>query len=211
MSSISEEKFNRLLQRTIRIDLIDGTVLLYQLTQEQNEDAIIGLRENSSGSELEKTGATFMIFRIYQNRLVFVNKDFILRIVFCTDLPTGDSWIPYLDNFNVLEPNEKTEDNYAIQPEGDDELLPLPQAIIKLTNKLDYEGSDILSYSALDDGDLYGLNLEVMEISEPLREFVELKDDDGEYNFIPMKQIICMEVDSNIVDIDEDFDEEEES
>lgn len=48
-------------------------------------------------------------------------------------------------------------------------------------------------YHDLDEGELTGINLE-LEGDFPLRQFINLTDDEGEEGFIPFDQIIAMEV-----------------
>lgn len=55
-----------------------------------------------------------------------------------------------------------------------------------------------LPYSELDEGCLEGFEIE-LEGDMPFRQFINLIDNDGEDSFIPMKQIIIMELDRNLV------------
>lgn len=93
--------------------------------------------------------------------------------------------------------------------EGDTRLYVLeeeylPQVIIYHKGKSPEDNYDTnpLLYSSLNEGclGLFGLELDD-EI--PLRQFINLIDNDGEETFIPLQQIMVMEFDSNLL-----FDEE---
>jgi len=201
MPTISEKEFDQLVHHTIRIDMTDGTLLIYNVTPEEKQFLINFLRNFSSGEvgQEKRTAMGLLMFETYPKRLVFINIAYMMRLIFCFDNPLGNS-NKYRDNFNILEKDEQTEDSFVIETE---EIL-LPQAIIKLPGIVSYTDSDVLTFNSIKAGDLLGLDMEVQEEEMVVREFIELIDDDGENNFFPVSQIMCMEMDTNIVFEDEE-------
>jgi hypothetical protein len=207
MPSISEKDFDKLVHHTVRIDMTDNSVYQFPLLPEDKQQLIEQLRNLSFGMNEERTGTRLLVFNIYPGRMVFINTAYLLRLIFCFDPPHEDSAVGYRDNFKVLDEDEKTEDDYAKEKDKEGEEIFLPQAIIKLSKKVGYQESDVLCFSSISEGDLSGLDMEAENPADGLREFIELIDEDGENNFIPLKQIMCIEVDRNIVnekDIEED-------
>lgn len=203
MPSISEEEFDKLVHHTIRIDLTDGTELLYPIAVEEKQRLIQRLRYFSQGIE-EGEDSGFINFSIYPEREVYINKAYMLRLIFCFDNPAGATQYLYRDNFNDLEDDEKNEGGYT---NADSEDILLSQAIIKLTAKVGYQDSDILFFNSINAGDLAGFDMEIDDPNAGCRAMLELIDDDGENNFIPLKHIMCMEIDADIVNYNEEEEE----
>ncbi len=85
MATISEKDFDKLVSHTIRIDMSDGTILIYSVTPEEKGYLINFLRNVSNATEKERSGTRLIMFEAYPKRLVFVNTAYMLRLMFCFD------------------------------------------------------------------------------------------------------------------------------
>jgi hypothetical protein len=199
---ITESEFDKLVAYTLRIELLNGKVLIYGINTESKKYLINRLRDNADG-DFDKEPLPFLWFETSLNRKVIVNADEIARITFCFDyLQHLEKPNAYYDNFGVVEKDTELLEKSS---EGDTRLHVLeeeylPQAIVYHKGKEPEDNYDAnpLLYSSLDEGCLETFNLE-LEGDVPIRQFINLIDNDGEETFIPMKQIIIMEFDSNLM------------
>lgn len=204
MEEIREEEFDKKVKYTLRVELIHGKVLLYNISTDTKKYLIRRLLDNADGDDNNEL-ISFVGFAIYKERYVLINVSEILRITFCFDylvmLPEPDR---YYDNFGIIgeedqNAEEITQDNVDWKTLSDDDFLP--QATIyhkgnSLIPSLYY--TNPLSYSSLNEGCLSGLDME-LDGELPLRQFINLIDEDGEETFIPLSQIIVMEVESSLI------------
>ncbi|PAW95077.1 hypothetical protein CKK33_16880 [Mucilaginibacter sp. MD40] len=180
-------------QFTLIINLTDGSELSYALNTNQKEDFEQTLRD-ALLSWRNPANAKFVLFGVFPKRVVYLNTGYLLKITFVDDFPALSSEFSYKDNFNVLPDSEKTEKGFAKSTEEDEALIP--QLIIKLTGKV--EASDVLTYDGLEKGELSVFSLDAAVQESEMQEFLELIDTDGDNNFIPVRQIVCMEGEADI-------------
>lgn len=205
-----EKEFDDLFTYTLRVELENGKVLLYLVDSENKNFILDKLRLNADGN-FEIRTISFLWFETSGNRTVLLNTDFILRVTFCFD-DTASLGNPniYYDNFGMLEKEtilkEHKTDDGEVQLHIIEEHY-LPQAIILHRGKApdDHYDGNPLTYSELAEGCLAWLELE-LEGEIPFRQFINLIDNDGEETFIPVKQIIVMEIDSNLLNVIEEGD-----
>jgi hypothetical protein len=209
--SVTENDLDQLARHTLRIELLNGMVLIYRIDVEQKQHLIGKLRSNADGTE-ESRPIIFLWFETSLQRQVIINITEIARITFCYDysieLAEPNS---YFDNFKVLEKDttlveEATEEGKVRLHVVTQEFLP--SAILYHKGIAPEDGYEInpLLYYDLSKGclGLFGLELDD-EI--PLRQFINFVDLDGEENFIPINQIIVMEFEDNLM-YDEEYEEE---
>lgn len=213
MAFMNEEgsQFDELVAYTLRIELQNGRILIYRIDAENKEYLLNKLRAKSEGSEYDDP-IQFLWFETFLNRHVIINANELVRITFCYDfLEQIENTNAYYDNFEVVEKDTSLVSQETEEGESRMYVLEeayLPQAIIYLTTNAleeDYTGNPQLFYS-LDNGCLGIFHLE-LDSELPMRQFLNLIDNDGEECFIPLKQIIVMEFEGNLF-YNEDQDEE---
>jgi hypothetical protein len=180
-------------QTTLIIHLNDGSELTYGVTMAQKEDFEQTLRDRVLNWR-NTANANFVFFGVLSDRTVYINSAFLLKITFAADLSMEATNIEYRDNFNVLPIEATTEHGYVKERFEEDILIP--QLIIKLSGNVN--GSDVVTYNSLVEGDLGFFDLEVSDVDSEMSEYLELTDSDGDSNFIAVRQIICMEGESAI-------------
>ena len=181
---MNESEFDNNVIYTLRLELSNGKVLLYTIDAENKQYLLNKLRLNSDGS-YESEQLSLLWFETAYSRQVVVNTNFITRIVFgseAVEVTTGEE--RYRDNFNVLE-NEIY-------------LEYLPQAIVYHKGSVSIGQHNPLLYASLDEGCLTDFDVE-LDGEQPLRQFINLVDEEGEETFIPTEQIIVMEFDQNLL------------
>lgn len=194
-------EFEKLFVYTLRIEMNNGNVLFYQIDRENKNYLLNKLERNSFGGV--DSNIPFIWFETSANRTAIINVDFIVRIIFCVDYGDySEGFNGYFDNFNQLDretsiQEQKTREGVQLHVV---EQHFLPKAIIFHKGKSASEESEnnLFTYWELDDGCLASF-LSELEGDVPFRQFINLTDDDGEESFIPIKQIIAMEVDKNLV------------
>jgi hypothetical protein len=177
----------------LRIELLNGKVLLYSIDTENKEYVINNLRLNADGS-YEEGRLSYLWFETTYNRQVVVNAKSIVRLIFSVDPTATDvNHVLYRDNFKVIE-NER-----------------LPQAIVyhKGNAPEDNYQKNPLLYFSLNEGCLTSFDLE-LEGRQRLRQFINLIDENGEESFIPMEQIMVMEFEQHLFYGEEEYNEEDE-
>src|SRR4051812_39102510 len=102
MATISQSDFDKSVAHTIRIELKDGSTLLYRVSAEA-KTAFYKLLKMDAISDNENG---FLWFYIPQDRLVLVNRKDVIRITFCFDPPTGQE-PQYYDNFDRVDNSEE--------------------------------------------------------------------------------------------------------
>lgn len=201
---MNESEFDKAVVYTLRIELLNGKVLLYSVDAENKQYLIGNLRVNSDGANEDVTPISFLWFETTYDRQVIVNPKSIVRIVFCFDhaanVVDGGS---YHDNFDLLDTGTPSETNDTTDKNEEEDMSEeerLPHALIyhKGNAPEDEYQYNPLEYYSLDEGCLAGLSLE-LEGDDQLRQFINLIDDDGEETFIPMEQIIVMEFNRNLI------------
>jgi len=189
---MKESEFDKSVDYIVRIELLNGKVLVYSIDTENKEYLINKLGRNSDGV-YEDDRLSFLWFETTYSRQVIVNTNSIARIIFCFDhsLVVVDHE-GYRDNFNVLEKEY------------------LPQAIIyhKGSAAEGLHPNNPLLYSSLEEGCLGSFNLE-LDGHQRLRQFINLIDEVGEETFIPLEQIIVMEFDQNLMYAEAEINDEE--
>ena len=195
---ITEEEFDKLVKHTLRIELLNGMVLIYRVGTAEKQRLIGQLRNHSEGGELYKA-LQFLYFQTSLQRNVMISAADIVRVIFCYDAveevidPNA-----YYDNFKVLEKDTNLVEEST--PEGKVALLVvteefLPSAIIFHKGEAADDGYDSnpLLYYDLEPGCLDTFNLELDDYHLPVRQFINLMDMDGEANFIALSHVTVME------------------
>ncbi len=164
------------LEHTLRIELMNGKVLLYSLDAYRKEELEDWLQPRTN--DLMEFSSAFISFYARPNRMAFVRISAIKRLIFCWDAAvTVQEPSYYHDHFEVVEKFE-------------DELL-IPDVIILFRQNL-----VALSFSEFDpDSNFFGINQESFDNNHFLNGgFISLPDEDGEQNYIPVTNIECLEV-----------------
>jgi hypothetical protein len=194
---------------------MNGKVLLFPIKTESKQKLIERLRENADG-DIGNDRLSLIWFETVLNRVVIVNTDSIVQVTFCFDYASGViNPYAYRDNFNVVVKDTTVEEKETEQGEIQlhvQEERYLPQAIIYHKGKApdDLYNNNPIQFSELSEGYLFSFDDE-LEGDLPLRQFINLIDNDGEESFIPMDQIIAIELDRNLIysEGEEDDDEDE--
>jgi hypothetical protein len=187
------------INHTLRIELINGKVFFYPLDPDSKEELADQLLELSEGFN---SGAPvrFIIFNTSLDRVVMVNVEDISRITFVYDeeMQFGEEEHGYFDNFGVLGEDEETDEAEDVEDLNESDI---PQLILyhRGTRPEDEYDDNPLVYDSLEDGCLGDLSLEIQS-EDSLRQFIYLKDDDGELSFIATKQVMLMEFDGSLLD-----------
>lgn len=205
---ISEGGFDRLVSHTLRIELVNGKVLIYNVDIENKQYLINNLRRYSDGAE-ENQLLKFLWFETCLNRSVIINTDSLASVTFCFDTGIAHPLCNYVDNFDVVYFDDEPTENEAESKElPKDEELFLPQAIVYHKGQKPEDGyyQNPRTYDSLTRGCLAAFNLE-LDGDCPFRQFINLTDDDGEETFIPLEQIIVMEFDTNLMEIESEEDD----
>lgn len=212
---LTESEFDEKVVYTLRIELLNGKVIVYPVNTENKQYLMGKLMDKSDGMD-ETEPLQFLWFETSLNRMVIININSIARITFCFDFAFQfENPQSYFDNFNILLKETaleevKTKDEEVRLHIIQDEFLP--QAIVYHSGKApdDLYSENPSIYSSLDKGCLVGLDIE-LEGDVPFRQFINVIDDDGEETFIPLKQITLMEFEQTLIygedeEDDEDFD-----
>jgi hypothetical protein len=220
---ITETQFNQLVIYSLRIELQNGRVLIYRINPEHRKYLINKLSAHSEGFE-ENSHIGYLWFETSLSRQVVVNIKEMIRVTFLIDYSNPDDFNAYYDNFEVVEKDTSIVTKETA--EGDTRLYVLdeeylPQAIVYHKGKSPEDNFDVnpLLYFSLNEGCLGTFALE-LDDEIPMRQFMNLTDNDGEESFIPLHQIIVMEFDKDLLydsekemalendfDLDEDVDE----
>jgi hypothetical protein len=214
--SITENDLDQLARHTLRIELLNGMVLIYGIEVDQKQQLIGRFRSNSDGTEEHVRPIKFVWFETSLKRQVIINVSDIARVTFCYDyLVLLEEPDAYFDNFKVLEKDTTLVEEATAEGNKRIHVLTqefLPSAILYhkgVAPEVGIESNPLLYYD-LPNGclGLFGLELED-EI--PMRQFINFIDMDGEENFIPTNQIIVLEFEENLLyDADNEEDEEED-
>jgi|GEM_PF-4924759 len=205
MDGISQSDFDKNVTHTIRIELMDGDVLIYRVSIESKN----ALRRTLLNEDFNESKREFLWIYIPHDRLVFINKKDLVRITFCFD-PIQDTQTPYIDNFSSTVSIE--EESVDDQTPKENDLIDdfIPQLIIKhnrqmettevvkgVTMSVDAYFDNISSYSSLNEGDLSGFEFyhdEDLDEFELIQyEYLQFIDDDGEENFMPTCNLSVIE------------------
>ncbi|HTN37910.1 MAG TPA: hypothetical protein VL053_12610 [Arachidicoccus sp.] len=220
MPEMTQAEFDQLVDHSIRIELMDGFTLIYPISVESktafyrnlnNDDYIDG------GEDL-----SFTWFYLPSDRLVLVNNNDIIKIIFCTDKRSGEA-PTYHDNFGIMERSEPDYDIDGSDSEDGGAALILPQLIIldrrpmedselvkAIAMKTDGCFGNISSYSSLDAGDVEGVEFEYDTVEDfwslEVYKYLQFNDDDGEANFMPLRNLSVIELERPLLMSDEDLD-----
>ena len=165
-----------LLLHTLRIELINGKMLLYSIDAYWKEALQNWLQAKTD--DLMEFSNDFLSFYAIPDRMVFVRISAIKRLIFCWDAAvTVKEPSQYYDHFKV-----------TIMIEGE---IMIPEVIILLRSDL-----QPLVFSDLDpDDNFFGINEESFSNDHFLKGgFISLPDQDGEQNYIPVTNVDCLEV-----------------
>jgi hypothetical protein len=217
MAIISQSNFDKLVSHTIRIELNDGSTLIYNVSKE-SKTAFHHLLKVDDISDYENE---FLWVYIPEDRLVLVNKKEIVRFTFCFDpLQAGEP--KYRDNFAVIDISEEQDEvDDRQQPEEEPDL---PQLILKHNRQhedtefvsgvaMKTEGyfGNVSSYYSLDAGDVEGFDFEYLEDMEEWNlltyKYLQFIDDDGEENFMPLQQLSVIEIERPLIMPDQKLDQ----
>lgn len=165
------------LKHTIRIELIRGEELLFNVDFETKEEFENFLAYHTD--DLNEHSRNFISFYAIPDRMVFVRIRSIKRIIFCWDVPP------------LMEIPMIYQDNFGLASDFDGELL-IPSAIFLLKHC-----KEPLVFDDLDPEDDF-LNLDEESFENPhflKGGFISMPDEDGEQNYIPVANIEYFEVD----------------
>ena len=215
---LTQEAFDALVHYTLRIELLNGKVLLYPVDAASKHYVSNRLHNYPDSFEEIIRPFPFLWFETVKQRHVIVATDSITRVAICSDLRVhSPKEVRYYDNFGLLGKEPVMEEMET--GDGESEIIVFgddpPQALIyhRGSPPEDGYGNNPLTFTELDEGCLGTLGLE-LDGECPLRPFMALRDDDGEENFVPTAQIIVMEFDDYLLYQAEDPDalmaEEEE-
>lgn len=197
------------INHTLRLELVNGKVFFYPLEPDSKEELADQLLELSEGFN-SGLPVRFIMFNTSLDRVVMVNVQDIARITFVFDeeMQFGEEEHGYFDNFGVLGEDEDTEVEEDVEDLNESDI---PQLILYHRGERpeDEYDDNPLVYDNLEEGCLGDLSLEVQS-EDSLRQFIYLKDDDGEITFIAIHQVILMEFDDVLLD-EEDLEETEDS
>jgi hypothetical protein len=218
--AVTQNDLDKVLSHTIRIELKDGSTLIYYVTAGVKN----AFRQQLLNDAVAPFSAEFLWFYLPAGRLVLINKIEIIRITFLFDI-LAESGVEYFDNFDRLVKDHELseEDLEKMDPEEAAiyrEEPTLPQLIIMHGRKLEdtelvkgvtmkTEGyfGNISACSSLTEGDLEGLAIEYDQTSGGWMvrtyQYLQFIDDDGEENFMPLINISVIEVERGLIMNDE--------
>ena len=173
----------------VRIEMMDDSVLLYRITETERDQLMEWM--NYRTDPLNEFGNKFVVFHALPDRCVFVRINDIARIIFCWGLHSKSAEYDYVDNFNIL----KTDSTAELQIDDTDLADYIPDAIVKLVGK-----RRSLVFHLLDENNECGLLLDEDSFTERFESgFLNLPDEDGEQNYIPICNISCIEAKYSLV------------
>ena len=180
-----------LLLHTLRIELMNGKVLAYNIDAYRKEELENWLQARTD--DLMESSNPFVSFYASPDRMAFIRIAAIKRLIFCWDavVTVPEPW-QYHDHFEVISKFE-------------DELL-IPEVIILLRND-----PQPLIFSDIDPDNIYlGITEESFSNDHFLKGgFISLPDEDGEQNYIPVTNIDCLELGRAFIYPDEIWEEME--
>jgi hypothetical protein len=207
--------YDQILAYTIRVELLNGKVLLFPVDGD-NRRRVMQIMGDRSDGMFDGKALQFIWFESVRNRIVMIKVSHLARITFLFDFGLYEQKPnAYYDNFRQLE-KETTLENIK-DSEGeirlhviDDEYLPQVIIYHKGVAPDDHYNENPLTYASLETGCLAGFDLE-LDGDVAFRQFINLIDNDGEETFIPLYHIIVMEFAGELLDmVDDGMDEEEE-
>ncbi len=207
--------YDQILAYTIRVELLNGKVLLFPVDGD-NRRSVMQILGNRSDGMFDGKALQFIWFESVRNRAVMINVSNLVRISFLFDFDLYEKKPgAYYDNFKQLEKETMLENIKDSEGETrlhviDDEYLPQVILYHKGVAPDDHYNDNPLTYASLENGCLACFNLE-LDGDVAFRQFINLTDNDGEETFIPLDHIIVMEFAGELLDIvDDGMDEEEE-
>lgn len=176
---------------TLRIEMMDGTVLAYRIS-EKEKLALLNWLDPPLGPGTDYR-IRFIIFSALPNRSVFVRIKDIARLVFSLDMAIGSKAPVYIDNFSLLPPPIRSAE--AGSPEDLDASL-LPDMIVKLSGR-----DKPLVFRQVDNIKDYGVtclehSFRSLSIAS---DFLTIHDAEEEPNYIPLRNIAFIEARDFIV------------
>lgn len=165
-----------MLVHTLRIELMNGKVLHYNIPAYQKEELENWLHARKN--DLMEFSNEFVSFYALPERMAFIRITAIKRMIFCWDpVATVADPLQYHDHFEV---------NSSIEEE-----LPIPAVIVLLRSD-----PEALVFDEISPNSLYlGIDEESFVNEHFLKGgFISLPDEDGEENYIPVVNIDCLEV-----------------
>jgi hypothetical protein len=211
MRTIKQSEFDELVTHTIRIELKDGTVVQYRLSKEAKET----LWNCLTSSDLDYSNP-FVWLYAQGDRIVFINRKEIVRLTFCFDMYVGEESF-YFDNFGNIEDDllddEEAEENITEAKNTEETVAEtqenqwktekqakyLSQLVIKHKGKEGGYFGNPSFYSSLNDGGFVGLEIDPEEKVCIVSDFINFIDDDGEENFIPVENLILVELERKLL------------
>lgn len=180
-----------LLLHTLRIELINGKVLLYNIDAHRKEELEDWLRTRTD--DMVEFSDDFLSFYASPDRMAFVRIAAIRRLIFCWDAAA------------IIPEPSQYHDHFEVASKFEDELL-IPSVIILLRSD-----PKPLTFSDIDpDSDFLGIDEESFSNNHFLKGgFISLPDEDGEQNYIPVINIDCLEVDRAFIYPDDMWEEME--
>lgn len=164
------------LLHTLRIELMNGKVLLYIIDAYRKEELENWLQARTD--DLMEFSDDFLSFYAIPGRMAFVRISAIKRLIFCWDAAV-----------TVPEPSQY-HDHFEVTNTFEGELL-IPAVIILLRSD-----PQALIFSDVDPDDVFlGIDEQSFSQDHFLKGgFISLPDEDGEQNYIPVTNIDCLEV-----------------
>lgn len=175
MAKIPNKLFDKMVYHSLSIELMDDTVLHYDIDEYEKADLEKYLDHRTDSTE-EYQG-TVLMFVTKEHRAVFVKIDEIRNIIFCYEPEAHKIEKTFDYNFDIKLISNDIED--------------MPDAIIKCKGRKEPYVFSVLDYESnflyLDDESFYN----PMYLNNGL---ISLEDDDGEWNYFPMRNISCIDV-----------------
>jgi hypothetical protein len=200
---MKQSEFDKRVAYTLRIELLNEKVLLYPIDS-KTKNKLSATLKSSTIDPKENWKPNFLTFETSLTRFVIINTSTFKSVTFCFDFSALiDNPNAYRDNFNIVEKDVEIEETKIEGNENSlfvSETLLIPQLIIYHKGQIpepNYNGNP-LTFSELNTRCLGQLDLE-LDGRNPLRQFIEVMDNDGEVTFIPIAQIIVMEFDRKLL------------
>ena len=166
-------------------------VKFYYIVDTESKEYLIARLKASSDGDEQTQKLQLLWFETTHKRQVIINCDSITRVTFCYDPsilvknPQG-----YFVNFNVVRAETSLEEMLTESGESrlhvvHEEFIPSGIIYHKGIPTNDGYYTNPMLYHDLDDGELGGIRFE-LDGDFPLRQFINLTDDEGEEGSFPL-------------------------
>jgi hypothetical protein len=195
---------HRVLDTGIQIDLRNGVTLRYKIDASTMERLQDFLGEIDSMAERKVTieiGLEFMSFQTGRDRLVLINLRQISRITFTSAERFGEDFHGYMDNFALVPSKEELQgfdEDYG-SPPGDGTEDILPYAVVYHNGANSSVANPFIFEDLESDSLLLSWSEILGEVKMP--DFIRIRDENVEYNYIRTDAIICMEICNHLIKV----------